>query len=193
MTYRDDVTALAARHDALNVELVEKQRELADNTRLLDEARARARLPILENIRVASPCTASWDAMIGDDRVRHCGECKKNVYNLSNMTRPEAEMLIAGRNGELCVRYYQRTDGTIITSDCTIGVKRKRRRRVIAAGIALLASTTAAFVVAKRMRAHEQYHETMGDIGPADRVIMGGSGAPPAPAPQPHPSPAPPA
>lgn len=192
MTYRDDLTALAARHDALTVEVAHKERELADHARLLDEARARARLPILDNIRVASPCTASWDGMVGDERVRHCGQCNKNVYNLSGMTRPEAEMLIAGRNGELCVRYYQRTDGTIITSDCTIGVKQKRRRRVIAAGIALIASATAAFVIAKRTRAHHE-REVMGDIGPSDRVIMGGSAAPAPPAPPPRPHPAPPA
>jgi hypothetical protein len=203
MAYRDDVTALSARHDALTAEVAQKTRELDESRRLLEQARARARLPVLDQIRVASPCSANWNQMTGDDRTRHCGACDKDVYNLSGMTREEAEALIIERNGELCVRYYQRSDGTIITSDCTIGVKRKRRRRVIAAGIALLASTTAAFVVAKRMRAHEQ-HATMGDIGPTDRVMMGGSGAPDRvimggsgapteapPPPRPHPAPPP--
>jgi NCAIR mutase (PurE)-related protein len=184
MTYRDDLTALAARHHALTAEVEQKQRELDDNTRMLDEARARARLPILDNIRVASPCPAAWDAMVGDDRVRHCAQCNKNVYNLTNMTRAEAEMLIAGRNGELCVRYYQRSDGTIITSDCTIGVKRKRRRRIIAAGIALVASATAAFVIAKRMREQEQ------EVYDREHMVQGGAMyvLPPA-----RPTPAPPA
>src|SRR5258706_11446069 len=102
--YRDDLAALAARADALTADLAHKQRELADGSRLLDEARTRVKLPVLDNIRVASPCTAPWDNMVGDDRVRHCARCDKNVYNLSGMTRDEAEMLVAGKHA-LCVRY----------------------------------------------------------------------------------------
>ena len=30
------------------------------------------KLPLLARIRVATPCTADWNAMTGDDRVRHC-------------------------------------------------------------------------------------------------------------------------
>jgi hypothetical protein len=37
----------------------------------------------LEMVRVASPCTADWDATHGDDRVRYCGQCNLHVYNLS--------------------------------------------------------------------------------------------------------------
>src|ERR1041384_1061428 len=137
-TYRDDLVALAARHDALTGEVAEKTRELDASRRLLEQARARARLPVLDNIRVASPCTADWNQMTGDDRTRHCGQCRKNVYNLSGMTRDEAEALLIERNGDLCVRYYQRHDGTILLADCTIGAKRTRRRRWIAAGAAAM-------------------------------------------------------
>ena len=138
MTFRDDVDALAARHTALEHELTDKTRELADAARVLEEARAKRRLPILDNIRIATPCSASWDRMLGDDRMRHCGDCNKNVYNLSGMTRDEAEALIAAKNGDLCARYFQRADGTIITSDCVVGVSRRRKRRLIAAGAAAL-------------------------------------------------------
>jgi hypothetical protein len=134
MAYRDDLTALAARHDALAGEVDQKTRELEESRRMLDQARARAKLPVLDGIRVASPCTADWNQMTGDDRARHCGECKKEVYNLSGMTRDEAEALLIERNGDLCVRYFQRHDGTILLADCTVGVVRRRRRRWIAAG-----------------------------------------------------------
>ena len=40
-------------------------------------------------LTIASPCTASWDDMEGDDKVRFCGECELNVYNLSAMTEGE--------------------------------------------------------------------------------------------------------
>jgi hypothetical protein len=79
--------------------------------------------------------------MIGDERVRFCGECAKNVYNLSAMTRDEAEGVLAEHHGNLCVRMYLRDDGTVMTQDCPVGVRRKWVRRVAsAAGGALLAA-----------------------------------------------------
>lgn len=138
MSYRDDVDALTARQTALANEVDAKRRELDETSQMLDEARARAKLPILDNIRVASPCRADWNAMTGDDRARHCADCDKDVFNLSGMTRDEAEALIVAKAGNLCVRYYQRSDGTILLADCTIGVKRKRRRRLVAAGAAAM-------------------------------------------------------
>jgi hypothetical protein len=42
-------------------------------------------------MRVASPCSASWDAVEGDGRVRFCRLCGSNVYDLSEMTRAEVE------------------------------------------------------------------------------------------------------
>jgi hypothetical protein len=138
MSYRSDLDALSARHDALAGEVAAKTRELDATRRLLDEAKRRARLPVLPNIRVASPCAADWNQMIGDERVRHCGACDKNVYNLSAMTRDEAEALIVAREGRLCVRYFQRKDGTILLKDCTVGTRQRRKRRLIAAGAAAL-------------------------------------------------------
>lgn len=138
MTYRDDLDALATRHAALDSEVAAKTRERDAARVLLDDAKAHARLPVLDNIRIASPCSADWNAMTGDDRARACGSCNKTVYNLSDMTRDEAEALITAREGRLCVRYYQRADGTILLADCTIGAQARRRRRWIAAGAAAL-------------------------------------------------------
>jgi len=58
---------------------------------------------------------------VDGERVRHCGECKLNVYNLSEMTQTEAEGLIRKHEGRLCVRYYQRADGTVLTRNCPVG------------------------------------------------------------------------
>lgn len=95
----------------------------------------------LDRVRVAAPCHADWDTMFGDERVRFCGQCKLNVYNLSEMTRSEAELLVARSEGRLCVRYYQRNDGSIITQNCPIGlraIKRKLSRVASAIGSAIL-------------------------------------------------------
>ena len=61
--------------------------------------------------------------MEGDDRVRFCDECGLNVYNLSAMTEDAALKLVEEREGRLCVRFYQREDGTVLTSDCPEGVQ----------------------------------------------------------------------
>src|SRR6476619_1662628 len=60
-----------------------------------------APLPILELITIPSPCSNSWEEMTGDDRVRHCGECGKNVYDLSALTRKQAAALIVEKDGTL--------------------------------------------------------------------------------------------
>lgn len=66
--------------------------------------------------------------MVGDERVRFCGQCELKVYNLSAMTRTQAEDLIAGTEGRLCVKYYRRRDGSILTRDCPVGLARIRQR-----------------------------------------------------------------
>src|SRR4051812_29581375 len=86
------------------------------------------RLPVLDNLRIATPCNADWDDMVGDARVRFCGKCEKNVYNLSAMTRADAESLVREKEGRLCARFYRRPDGTVLSSDCPVGVRRERLR-----------------------------------------------------------------
>lgn len=82
----------------------------------------------LNNIKVASPCSANWEEMNGNARQRFCGQCEKNVYNLSAMTKDEAEKLIMNTEGRLCARFYRRSDGTILTKDCPVGWKALKRR-----------------------------------------------------------------
>jgi len=91
----------------------------------------------LNNIKIASPCSADWQGMYGNERKRFCGECKLNVYNISGMTRSEAENLLEQSEGRLCVRYYRRADGTILTTDCPVGWARIKRRAGLIATAAL--------------------------------------------------------
>jgi hypothetical protein len=181
MTYRSDIDALAARKAALSTEVEKAARELHNTTQILDEARARAKLPVLANIRVASPCSADWNTMTpvnGEDRVRECGSCNKNVYSLSDMTREEAEQLILAKNGNLCVRYFQRKDGTILLKDCEIGVSKKRKRRLIAAGAAALLAGSAGATVMKTKDEHrmggmvEQPRQLLGQAPRFDPIVQ---------------------
>jgi hypothetical protein len=91
-------------------------------------------LDLLNSIKIASPCTADWESMTGDDRARFCGECRLNVYNLSSMSAEDAAALIREKEGHLCVRMFRRADGTVITRDCPVGVRLIRIKAAKAAG-----------------------------------------------------------
>ena len=99
----------------------------------------------LDNIRVAAPCSADWDSMFGNERVRLCEQCHLNVYNLSAMSRVEADRLINQTEGRLCVRFYRRRDGSIITQNCPVGLRAIKRRlsRVATAVVSFILSLMA--------------------------------------------------
>lgn len=96
-------------------------------------------------LSVASPCRQKWDEMQGDARVRFCGACSKNVYSLDGMTTAEVRELIVSTEGRLCWRFFVRRDGTVLTRDCPVGLRRVRQRMfgAIATAVALLAASTA--------------------------------------------------
>ena len=164
MTYRSAEDALRERTRLLDEELSTLHRTRLETAKL-DEETARIQstlekskvllerfeqkraLRMLDQVRVASPCNASWTAMVGDDRSRYCGKCEKNVYNLSAMTREEAELLMLEKEGNLCIRLYRRTDGTVLTQDCPVGVRKKRLRLVGVLAIGASAAAAAGFAL----------------------------------------------
>jgi carboxypeptidase family protein len=102
----------------------------------------------LNNIRIASPCPADWNKMVGDERVRHCAECNLNVYNLSAMTERQIQELMAVSRGKrLCARFYRRADGTVLTQDCPWSLRalKQRASRIAAAMLAAMMSIGVAF------------------------------------------------
>lgn len=93
----------------------------------------------LDNIELAFPCLAKWEDMVGDERERFCHSCALNVYNISEMTKSDAEEFLLGRmESRVCVKFYKRTDGTLITDNCPKALRairdRGRRLMKIAAG-----------------------------------------------------------
>ncbi|HWN69622.1 MAG TPA: hypothetical protein VNM90_18400 [Haliangium sp.] len=125
----DEFDGLARQAEAL-------ERELAQCARDVEQARARVELPLLSQVRVASPCKERWDDMVGDERVRFCGRCEKNVYDLSALTASQAESLLRERGESMCVRFFRRSDGTILTSDCPVGARKRFWRRAATAAVA---------------------------------------------------------
>lgn len=181
--YRDDTSAAAEKLRQIEEELTHIDRVAAGREALVREAAelrrrleaARARGP-LEDLRIASSCKAKWEEMDGDDRVRHCFGCDKQVFNLSGMTRAEAIDLVKGQTGQsqtLCVRMYRRADGTVLTSDCPTGAKRKRVRRLVMVGASAAAASVAALW-------SWQESTVMGELPVGDPIVMGGADRPPA-------------
>lgn len=145
MAYRNDSEALAERFESLTKQLDQLRaqaqaltaeeaslgRELDGVRARLDPA-ARRSLP-LANVQIASPCDARWEDMQGDDRMRFCGDCKKHVHDLSKMNREQVDVFLHAHAEGACVRLYQRADGTLITADCPVGLRRRRARALLVA------------------------------------------------------------
>jgi hypothetical protein len=93
--------------------------------------------------------------MEGDERVRFCASCQQHVYNLSALTRAEAEAIVRQRETErVCIGFYRRADGTVMTADCPLGLKalktlraaHRRGRLIAAAAVTLLGAVFYAMI-----------------------------------------------
>lgn len=102
---------------------------------------------------IASPCTAKWDEMTGDERSRVCAQCDLSVLNASEMTDEEVlRAIMTLQTGKrVCMRIFRRADGTILSKDCPVGVRklqvRERLRKVaawVAGGLSMLVSISSA-------------------------------------------------
>lgn len=69
------------------------------------------RIPLAQ-IRIAEPCSVSWNDMDGDDKARHCAFCNRHVHNLSAMTEDAVQDLICQTAGRLCVAFHPNADGS---------------------------------------------------------------------------------
>lgn len=97
----------------------------------------------LETINLAFSCPMDWDKMTGDNQTRYCPECKLSVYNISSLSSIEATKLINSNENELCIKLYRRADGTVLTKDCSVGIKvikKKITTNIVVASLAVLLS-----------------------------------------------------
>jgi ankyrin repeat protein len=84
--------------------------------------------------------------MIGNDQVRFCGHCHLQVHNLSQLTRSQAERLVARANGRLCVQYVRDPAGRPVTQPVRQKLHRIGRRvsRIAAGAFTATLSVTGA-------------------------------------------------
>jgi hypothetical protein len=160
MTYREDRSALEHRIDQLRHELARLDREALSaldaharrvglETELaVCEGAAKGtapNVPILKRLKVVSPCSEPWSAMVGGASVRRCLACDKDVYRLEAMTAREIEVMVRSTGGKACYQLKRRADGTVITAEC---VRADSERRLRPAGRRAQKAVEAAIVVA---------------------------------------------
>lgn len=152
-----------------------------------------AETPILASLRIAAPCNADWETMVGTERERFCSSCALNVYNISSMGSLEAERFLAERAGsKVCVQFFRRKDGTILSDNCPKGLRAMRDRskqllRLASSFVALLVSNFAAALASEPAKAKpinssssassadrvERGEPTLKTDGPPEQRLMG--------------------
>jgi hypothetical protein len=88
--------------------------------------------------------------MVGDERVRRCSRCERDVLDLGGLRLDEVEALLAERGLPRCERFHRREDGTLLAQDCPVGRPRRIATRVLVAiAITVGLATLTAFSVSR--------------------------------------------
>ena len=67
---------------------------------------------------IVRPCDQRWERMTASAHGRHCAQCDIDVLDLSRLSEPEARRVLA--NGDACIRYEVREDGSLITASGSV-------------------------------------------------------------------------
>jgi hypothetical protein len=139
---------------------------------------------IINNLKIASPCPMMWSDMqrTPEEAIRFYGDYRKNVYDVSKMSARETALIVQKAEisgASTCMQLYQRADGTIITDDCPVGLRRIRdgfrKLRSAAATFVVFLCAQSVFAQGKDSSAQSKTIETRGRVA----VPIGGKIAPP--------------
>lgn len=109
----------------------------------------------LDELTPASPCSAMWEEMAGDDCVRECHTCGRNVYRLDDLSAVEVAELLGRKEGRSRPRLFRRPDGSVLAGDCPEALRRQFRRRMTrlaALGITAIVLMCPVSVVLQKMQ-----------------------------------------
>jgi hypothetical protein len=90
------------------------------------------RLPLVDRLRVRSPCDVRWDAMDDFGAHRRCTRCEMTVHDVASMSRVELDALLEVRErGERVCLFLQvrKSDGAILVAETRSRPRASRRRR----------------------------------------------------------------
>jgi hypothetical protein len=137
----------------------------------------------IDKVAIAAPCKVDWATMTGDEKRRFCEKCSLHVYNLSAMTKTEAEELLSEKSDNLCLRFFRRADGTIIFENCPVGLRRIRdgfkfSLKIVASFLTAIVSTVATLAAENASSEDQQstpskikLNWTLIENGPTQRVF----------------------
>ncbi len=102
----------------------------------------------MRRLEIMNPCDASWEQMVGDQRIRQCATCCRPVHDLSALREAEARahLLLFSAPG-LCVRFTCDVDGEILHSTGRLSARRQglpEAHQPLAAGLLAAALSMAA-------------------------------------------------
>ncbi len=131
----------------------------------------------LELLQIPKPCPSDWEKMMGDDRKRFCIACHKYVYNLSAMSRREAEALIEDSQGKVCARFTRLADGQVITHEPPIILHHINRRPspIAAAIVTAMLSLSPAIAAPQPSQINNQAVSQTETSGPKNPIDSQGS------------------
>ena len=121
----------------------------------------------VEKIVIQAPCQVGWDEMAGDDMIRFCGQCKKNVHNLSTLPDDRlAEVLAERKIKETCVIMSKDKNGRVRFDNCPVALRKVRDHyRKVAVSLLLIAAWSLALSA-----------DAQGLVGAPPVVCNGGGG-----------------
>lgn len=102
---------------------------------------------MVDTYRRASKCDSQWEMMSGTDQYRLCSQCKLFLYDFTDVKLVDAQKLVMKREGKPEPRFYRRSDGKFLTSDCPVAIARGRRMLMVIAGSVVALIGAIAFMI----------------------------------------------
>jgi len=118
---------------------------------------------------VPKPCPEDWDQLTPTEQGHHCQTCKTKVWDISSMTRGQAEAFLARHTDHLCVSYRERSNGEIVYAPEPV-VPAGRLTRLLpaaAAGLSLALAACTAATPEKKEAPKPEERQIKGDRAPA--------------------------
>jgi hypothetical protein len=75
--------------------------------------------------------------MVGCGRARYCWTCRCDVYDVASLSTGDALAVLGAAGGPSHMRLYVRQDGSVMKTDCPVGVRRRRWRHALLAAITI--------------------------------------------------------
>jgi hypothetical protein len=86
---------------------------------------------------VPNPCHEDWDKLTPEERGHFCTVCQTKVWDLSSLTKEEAEEFLRETEGDLCVSYEEKGGEVVHREAPVVPLGRLVRRLPAAAGFSL--------------------------------------------------------